>query len=177
MITIMNRTPQEREQARSALAFIVPVLEKYRFEWVITGGFACYAYGVDRLLTDIDIDINTSKESKEFKALLAELGPHITQPLENFVDENYNNFNFELTIKGQVIDICPMDELLIYNKGTGSYESFYRHPFPEVELVAFEGFCLPLLTKQAILDNKEMLTQKDKWQQRDIDALRRLLKA
>ena len=37
------------------------------------------------------------------------------------------------------------------------------------------GFILPLLSKQAVIDNKEMLTQKDKWQIRDIEELSKLL--
>ena len=95
-------------QAKSALSFIVPILEKYNFKWVITGGFACYVYGVDRMLTDIDIDIDTSKDSNEFQEFYKELEEYLTQPLENFEDDNYNNFNFELTYNGQIIDICLM---------------------------------------------------------------------
>jgi hypothetical protein len=153
----------------------MPLLEKYNFKWVITGGFACYVYGVDRLLTDIDIDIKASKDSTEFESFYDELKEYITQPLENFIDENYNNFNFEITYQNQVIDICPMDELLIFNKETGRYDKFYKDGFPDVELTDFEGFTLPLLSKRAVIKNKEMLTKKDRWQQRDIDELRKLL--
>lgn len=165
----------ERLKAKSAISYIIPLLEKYKFKWVITGGFACYVYGVDRLLTDIDIDIETSKDSPEFQNFYDEVKEFITQPLENFIDENYNNFNFELTYQNQIIDICPMDELLIFNKVTGSYDKFYKNGFPEIEYVDFEGFALPLLSKQSVIENKEMLSKKDKWQQRDIDELRKLL--
>lgn len=164
----------ERLQAKAALSFIIPLLEKYKFKWVITGGFACYVYGVDRLLTDIDIDIEVSKDSSEFQAFYEDVSAYITQPLENFIDENYNNFNFELTYQNQIIDICPMDDLLIFNKETSSYSKFYNNGFPDIEHIDFEGFKLPLLSKQAVIENKEMLTKKDKWQQRDIDELRKL---
>jgi hypothetical protein len=164
----------ERLKAKTALSFIIPLLEKYKFKWVITGGFACYVFGVDRLLTDIDIDIEVSKDSLEFQAFYKDINTYITQPLENFIDENYNNFNFELTYQNQIIDICPMDELLIFNKATGTYDKFYKNGFPEIELIDFEGLTLPLLSKQAVIENKEMLTKKDEWQQRDIDELRKL---
>ncbi len=95
----MQDKVQERQQAKSALAYIIPILEKYKFRWVITGGFACYVYGIDRLLTDIDIDIDTDKDIQEFKSFLEEVETYISQPLENFVDENYDNFNFELNYK------------------------------------------------------------------------------
>lgn len=164
----------ERLKAKTAISFIIPLLEKYKFKWVITGGFACYAYGVDRLLTDIDIDIEISKDSLEFQKFYEDVKTFVTQPLENFIDENYNNFNFELTYQNQIIDICPMDELLIFNKATGTYDKFYKNSFPEIELIDFEGFTLPILSKHAVIENKEMLTKKDKWQQRDIDELRKL---
>lgn len=164
----------ERQQAKAALSFIIPLLEKYNFRWVITGGFACYVYGVDRLLTDIDIDIETSKDSLEFRSFYDDVKEYITQPLENFIDENYNNYNFEITYQNQIIDICPMDDLLIFNNETGTYDKFYKNGYPEIELTKFEGFTLPLLSKQAVIENKEMLAKKDGWQQRDIDALRKL---
>ncbi len=89
----MDKKP-ERLKAKTALSFIIPLLEKYKFKWVITGGFACYVYGVDRLLTDIDIDIEASKDSQEFQKFYEDVKTFITQPLENFIDENYNNYNF-----------------------------------------------------------------------------------
>lgn len=165
----------EHKRAADALAFITPIITKYGFKWVITGGFACYVYGVDRLLTDIDIDIETSRESDAFKHLLEELNPYITQPLENFIDKNYNNFNFEATYNGQIIDICPMSELKIFDKTTNMFTDFYNDGFPPIETVNFEGFDLPLLSKEEVIKNKEMLTKKDEWQQRDIDGLRKIL--
>ena len=165
----------EHLQAKIALSFVIPLLKKYDFNWVITGGFACYVYGVDRLLTDIDIDIETSKDSQAFCAFYDDLKEFITQPLENFIDENYNNFNFEITYQNQILDICPMEELLIFNKATGTYDKFYKNGFPDIEHVDFERFTLPLLSKQSVIENKEMLTKKDEWQQRDIDGLRELL--
>ena len=68
-----------------------------------------------------------------------------------------------------------MDDLLISNKETGAYDKFYKNSFPDIELIDFEGFTLPLLSKQAVIENKEMLTIKDEWQQRDINELRKLL--
>lgn len=165
----------ERQRAKSALAFIIPILEEYNFRWIITGGFACYVYGVNRMLTDIDIDIDTDKDSTAFSRFLTRISPYISQPLENFVDENYDNYNFEISYNDQIIDICPMANLKIYNNLSAKYEAFYNDGFPVVELVNFEGFTLPLLNKRAIINNKEQLRVKDKWQQRDIDELYKLL--
>ena len=173
----MEFTASERKRAVAALNYILPILQKYAFNWVITGGFACYAYGVERLLTDIDIDIDTSKDSPEFASLLQDVAPYITQPLEHFIDSNYDNYNFELTYLDQIIDICPMADLLIFNQTSHAYEHFYAHGFPPTETVDFEGIPLILLAKPQIIANKEMLTAKDVWHQRDIAALQAMISA
>ena len=89
------------EFAIEALNFIIPILNKFHFRWVITGGFACFVYGVKRPLTDIDIDIDTSKDSPEFDDFLMQIAPFVFQPLEHFVDINYDNYNVEITYKNK----------------------------------------------------------------------------
>lgn len=162
----------EREKAKEALSFIVPILEKYGFKWVITGGFATLAYGVDRPLTDIDIDIDASKDDAKFKEFVAELAPHTTQPLEHFVSDSYDNYNMEISVSGVIIDICPMADLKVLDREKREYVSFYSG-FPEHELVEFEGMKLPLLSKRLIIENKGMI-MRDEWDARDIAGLKAL---
>lgn len=162
--------------AIEALNFIVPILKKYHFRWVITGGFACFVYGIKRPLTDIDIDINTSKDSSEFNSFLKQIAPFISQPLEHFIDINYDNYNVEITYKKQILDICPMAEMNIFNKLSGKYENFYQDGFPETELVKFHGLELPLLSKKLIIKNKTMLLWKRESDNLDILGLNKLSK-
>ena len=164
------------QKAIRALKYIIPILENYRFKWTITGGFACYVYGVERKITDIDIDIHTSKDSPQFKAFVKELKDDITQPLEHFIDKNYDNYNFEITFHGQVIDICPMENLKIFNMKTRKYELFYSRRFPTIENVTFHGINLPLLSKRMIIKNKEMLVWQRESDIRDIQGLKHILK-
>lgn len=160
-------------KALGALRFIIPLLEKYKFRWLITGGFACIAYGVKRPLTDIDIDIDTSKDSPEFKSFLEELKSLVTEKLNNFVDKNYNNWTCEITFQGQVIDICPIDELKIFNEERGVYELFYTKPI-RIEMIDFHGLRLPLLPKDLIIKNKEMLVWQRESDLQDIEGLKAL---
>lgn len=168
-------TPDQR-RAHAALSFVIPEIEKRSLPWVITGGFACYAYGVPRKLTDIDIDIGTSKDSDTFKDLILFLDPHIIQPLERLLDQNYDNYNFEIAIDGQIVDICPMAELKIFDKHLDAYVPFYGGNFPRIETVDFFGLALNLLAKDLIVKNKEML----RWQRdsdlQDIVGLQELMK-
>ena len=163
-------------KAKTALEFIMPVLEKYNFRWVITGGFASYAYGVPREITDIDIDIDTSEKSEDFKKFYEELKLARSQELKHFIDQNYDNYNFELTIDGQVVDICPMAEMNVIDKASGAYKNFYASGFPDHETVEWHGLQLPLLSKELIIKNKEMLAWQRESDFNDIEGLKKLLK-
>ncbi len=168
--------PNDKEtKALAALNLVIPLLTKRKFRWCITGGFACYVYGVKRKLSDIDIDIDTTKDSTEFQDFLAELAPCITQSLEHFVDQNYDNYNFEITIGGQVVDICPMVEMEVFTKISGSYAPFYGGVFPDIEMVDFFGLKLPLLSKELVIKNKEMLVWQRESDIQDIKGLQELM--
>ncbi len=166
---------EKKEAALHALNYIIPFLEKYNLKWAITGGFACFVYGVPREITDIDIDIDTSKDKTEFQNFMNDLTERISQPMIHFVDQNYDNYNFEITIEGQVIDICPMKEMNVFDKNTGSYQPFYANGFPEIETVEWNGLKIPLLSKRLIIKNKEMLPFQRESDLKDIEGLKKLL--
>lgn len=165
----------DQKKAYEALSFIIPLFRERNFRWVITGGFACYVYGVKRNLTDVDTDIDTHKDSEGFQNFMTSLDSYISQPLEHFVDQNYDNYNFEVTIEGQIVDICPMAEMKIKNKETDEYEPFYKNGFPKIELVDFFGLTLALLAKELIIKNKEMLVWQRESDKKDIAGLQLLL--
>lgn len=161
------------QSAVEALGYLVPILEKYRFKWVITGGFAVRVYGVQRPITDIDIDIQTSKNNQGFISFMNEIKQYITQPLEHWVDRNYDNYNLEMVYQGQLVDICPMVEMKVYNKAKGKYVNFYQsEKFPPYEMVDFYGIKLPLLAKELIIKNKEMLVWQRESDRKDIEGLK-----
>ncbi len=166
--------PNKERIAVDALKFIIPLIEKRNFHWLITGGFASYVYGVKRDLTDIDIDIATEARTPAFKDFLKEIKPHITQNLEHYVDQNYDNYNFEITYNSQMIDICPSQNLKIFNETSNQYELFYKERFPRPEMKNFHDLQLPLLPKKLIIKNKEMLIWKRETDIEDIKGLKNL---
>ncbi|MDO8563576.1 MAG: hypothetical protein Q7R87_01055 [Nanoarchaeota archaeon] len=172
----MNDRGAGVSRAANALNFIIPLLRKYNFNWIITGGFASYVHGVNRPITDIDIDIEISKKDKKFKKLLSDIKPFISQKLIHFVDKNYNNYNLEIDYNGQVIDICSSKELKIFNKKSGKYEQFYNllGGFPKPKFMKFQGLKLPLLSKKLIIKNKEMLVWQRESDFNDIKELKKL---
>src|SRR6185503_19401612 len=97
------------------------------------------------------------KEDEKFKDLYTALASKMTQPLEHLLDQNYDNYNFEITVNGVIEDICPMREMNVFNKTAKIYENFYLDGFPRIELVDFHSLTLPLLAKDLIIKNKDML--------------------
>jgi hypothetical protein len=182
MVPTSSQTPdptfmvmtRDQQKAHDTLTFIIPRIEERKMRWVITGGFACYAYGVERKLSDIDIDLDTSKENDVFNEFMSSLKPYMTQPLEHLVDKNYDNYNFEITIHDVIIDICPMAEMNIFDKSLGTYQDFYKDGFPRVEVVDFFGLSLSLLAKDLVIKNKEMLVWQRESDMADIRGLQAL---
>jgi GrpB-like predicted nucleotidyltransferase (UPF0157 family) len=160
-----------RAKAYHALSYIIPILEQLNLRWCITGGFACYVYGVPRPITDIDIDIEVSKDDPLFLKLLEIVTPNITSPLEHFVDQNYDNYNVEVM---DILDICSMAEMDIFIKEASQYENFYKDGFPDIETKEYQGFKLPLLFKALIIKNKEMLVWQRESDLTDIAGLKNL---
>lgn len=161
-----------KEKALKALKYITPLLDKYKFKWVLTGGFASYIHGAKRSITDIDLDIFASKDDEGFKKFLEEILPYSKDGLEHFQDTNYDNYSIEIDIEGQIIDICPTKELMIFSEKENKFISipFYTKSFKPV-IKHFEGLELPLLSIENIIENKDML----KWKrQRDLDDIKKL---
>lgn len=174
-MTDQEARENREEQAVHALEFILAKLKFYQINYVITGGFACYVYGVPRDLTDLDLDIDISKDDPRFPALYEELKDFITFPLQNFVDANYDNYNFEATYENIILDFCPMPDLKIFDPAQEAYVPFYKDGFPAHEVVEFKGIPLNLLAKNLIIENKEMLTFQRESDKRDIRELKKML--
>jgi hypothetical protein len=171
------KDPLDHKNITAALAAIIPLLEQRQLGWVITTGFACYLHGVDRPLNDIDIDVDASKDDPKFQSMLEELEPFITSPLENFVDVNYDNWGFEATISGVVLDICSIPEMKVFDPERQKYRLFYEGGLEHIDWIDFEGFHLPVQSKQDVLREKENRGFKREVNLNDIAALKRVMGA
>jgi len=119
----------DKEKALVALKYITPLLGKYNFRWCISGGFACYVFGVKRPIPDIDIDIEADKDDVKFRSFLGDVKQFTTFPFQRWitVDKNYDNYVMEVTIDNQVLSICSTQNLKLLNKESGKYELFYKN--------------------------------------------------
>jgi hypothetical protein len=150
---------EDQYRAVCALNIVTPLLRKHNLRWVVTTGFACHVYGVPRPITDIDIDVDGSKDDPAFQSLIADLGAYISQPLKHYIDGRYDNWNFEATIEGQVLDVCSMAEMKVFDRTCNEYVPFYAAGFPDVENRSFCGIELPLMSRAMVIHNKRMLLE------------------
>ena len=67
-----------------------------------------------------------------------------------------------------------MEEMKIFDKSSGTYEKFYKDGFPEIEHIEYGGLKLPLLSKELIIKNKEMLVWQRETDLKDIQELKKL---
>lgn len=171
------RNNTKKERVTAALKYIIPFLKKYNFRWCISGGFACYLYGVKRPIPDIDIDVEADKDAPKFRNFLGDVKCLTTLPFQRWItaDKNYDNWVMEVTIDNQVLSICTTKNLKLLNKESGRYELFYKKGIPGPTVVNFEGLQLPLSPKEWVIKMKEALAKKKAADQGDIAAMQKLL--
>lgn len=164
------------EQAVSALRYIIPFLEKYKFKWCISGGFACYLYGVRRPIPDIDIDVEADKDDEKFKSFIGDIKEFTTLKFQRWItaDKNYDNWVMEATVNGQVLSICSTKNLKLLNKKTGEYEFFYKNGIPKPEIISFKGLKLLISPKKWVVKMKEALAVKKPVDENDILEMKRI---
>src|SRR3989344_2348186 len=148
---------KSEKKAITALKYVIPFIEKYGFKWCISGGFACYLYGVNRTIGDIDIDIETDKEDENFKKFVEDVKEFTTYPFQLWVDENYDNWVMEITIENQKLRICSTKNLKLFNKKSDKYDLFYKRGIPKPTIISFNGLKLPISPKEWVLKMKETL--------------------
>lgn len=165
----------QEEKARSALKYIIPILKKYDFKWIISGGFACYLYGVKRPIGDIDIDVEADKDDKKFKEFVEEVKEFATFPFQLWIDKNYDNWVMNVEIDGQVLSICSTENLKLFNKESGQYEIFYKRGVPKPVIILFKDLKLPISPKKWVIQMKEALAKKKPIDRKDISEMKKLM--
>ncbi len=98
--------------AKKALVWITDILKKYQIPFQITGGLAAMAYGANRPLADIDIDI----PDNQFDLIINDVKPYIIFGPERFKSNKWNLALMTLKYQGQDIDISGTDSAHIFNE-------------------------------------------------------------
>lgn len=107
------------QNPKEAFNWIIDILENEGIEYKISGGLAVRAYGSERELVDIDIEVATDDLEKIFQKTkeFATYSPQL------FTDENWKLYLLTLNYKGQDIDING-NIAEIFNKKSGEWEKY-----------------------------------------------------
>lgn len=165
----------EVERAANALQYIIPLLEKNNLSWCISGGFACFLYGVKRPIEAIDIDVDISKDDPRFQTFIEEVKPYTELPFQLWIDQNYDNWVMDVVFDEQLLSICNTPDLKLLNKDTNQYELFYPNGIPSPVIMKFEGLQLPVAPRESVLKMKQALAIKKDIDRVDISGMEQLL--
>ncbi|MFA5870916.1 MAG: hypothetical protein WC842_03460 [Candidatus Paceibacterota bacterium] len=103
---------------KKAFLWIIDILEQHKILYRISGGLAARAYGVDRELADIDVEI----ASKDFSYILKNVGPYIIFGPTQSKDKNWDLKLMTLLYDDQKIDISE-SEAKFFNKKIKQWEN------------------------------------------------------
>ncbi len=148
------------------LVRIVELLQKYKVEFVLVGGYALASHGYNRMTTDIDISVNPSFDnSKKWILALSELPDGVTKELIGEADPFDGDYKHAIRINDEfTIDIMP-------SVSGVDFQTLKRHVNilhvgdVEIPVLDLDGL---LLTKQNSIRPKDIA---------DVDMIRKMLAA
>ncbi len=142
---------------------VAKLLNKHKVRFVLVGGYALYAHGIERLTADIDIAVDPSPaNSKNWILALAELPDQATAELLEENDPFGGDYSHTIRINDEfTIDIMPSVAGIPFEQLASNSET----------LIVNEIEC-PLLSLRKLLDTKQGHRPKDR---ADAERIREVL--
>lgn len=97
---------------KKALIWVTDTLKKHHVPFQITGGLAAIAYGANRPLEDIDIDI----PDNQFEKIMDDVKSYIIFGPKRFKNDKWDLMLMTLNYQGQDIDLSGADSTRIYDE-------------------------------------------------------------
>jgi hypothetical protein len=148
------------EIQRRVFQLLVQALNENSIEFQITGGLAVLAYGGNRSLYDIDIEIY-KKDKEKVRELFKE---YIVEDwIKELEDEEdiFDGWVLKLEIQGVPIDISQIEDVLIRSKDG----RWIRQPETmNSQIMEIEGMSVPVQDKEGLIEYKKIM-------RRDIDLV------
>lgn len=147
------------QNTKAALVWITDILKKHQIPFQVSGGLAAIAYGANRPLADIDIDI----PDNQFDRLIHDVQPYIIYGPQHCKSDKWDLLLMTLKYEGQVIDLSGADNTHIFNEKTKTWvkleENLLTAPIKKIY-----DLDLPVIPLQSLLNYKKILS-------RDVDLI------
>ena len=134
---------------KSALIWVVEILNKRQIPFQVTGGFAAKIYGSKRKLADIDIDIPENR----FNELLNDVHSYIKFGPSQYKDSDWDLKLLTLNYKNQDIDLCGAYKVKIYNKLSKKWV-ILKSNFKKSIVKTMYGISIPVIPKNELISYK-----------------------
>lgn len=140
------------DKATDALIWILSVLTKNKIPYQIVGGLAARIYRANRPIVDIDMYIPASAGS----FLAVELVEYVTKPLMHYVEDLWDLEYFQITYRGQKIEIGLSPRAKIFDKVSNKWLE-QRIQFSKSTSGVFNGVNILVIPKSELLAYKKIL--------------------
>ncbi len=151
------------KNTEKAFLWIIEILEENNIPFKISGGFAARAYGVNRELADIDIEVN----DKDILLISDKVKTCITHGPYRYKDDNWDLELMTLQYEGQEIDITGIGAR-IFNKENGVWNNSSTD-LNNYELIEIYGKKVPVEKIDSLIAYKTKLSREV-----DVEDIRQL---
>ena len=141
-------------KAKIALFWITDILKKHQVPFQITGGLAAIAYGANRSLADIDIDI----PDNQFDLIKNDVGPYIIYGPARFKNDMWDLVLMTLNYQDQEIDLSGADSTHIFNEKTKEWVKL-NEDFTVVNRKKVFDLDLPVIPIKSLIYYKKILAR------------------
>lgn len=149
-IDCMKLQPQQIK----ALEWVSGILDRAQVQYRITGGLAAQAYGSDRPLNDIDIDV----DENNFNKIIPLVTGHIVVGPERVSDGHWDLDLLTLKFENQSIDLGGIKNTLCFSAETQSWSKVEAN-LNEFERISISGKTFPFIPRSELLAYKALLAR------------------
>lgn len=136
----------------TALKWIVGILRNLKIPFEIDGGLAAEAYGSERELADIDI--NVSRE--DFDKIVPLVKEYLKFGPDWYKDEHWNIYMMTIKYAGQNIDISALGRVHFYDKEKKEWQDF-PSDMSGTRIINLMGMELPFINEMKLMIYKQKL--------------------
>ncbi len=139
------------EAQKQTLRQVAQTLKENHIPFQATGGLAAIAYGADRPLWDIDIDVS-KKDIPKIRELFKE---YITEDYHRLQNERWDIYVMSIQMNGVVVDFSQMEENYQIDKQGRRIGGDYD--FSKSTEMEIEGIKLPVEDKDELIAYKRIV--------------------